>query len=152
MSSKCKRRLTLESMEPRCMMAGAVTAWIDLAGDLQVHGDAASNQVLIQSAAAGTYQVTGLYGTTGSYTLSPSGGDVHIHMGDGNDQVFIDNVNTGDNLNIQTGKDHDVVDIRRSNLTGTTKVDTGPGDAAPDTVDIQNSNLMNLAIRTFAEN
>lgn len=87
------RRLAVEALEERFLLAGNVTAAFK-SGDLVVRGDARDNQIVITQPAAGRLRVTGLEGTTingrGSFELPGRANDVELRLQQGGtDQIAI---------------------------------------------------------------
>lgn len=88
-----------ESLEGRCLLSGNVTADV-IRNCLVIKGDAADNQIQI-TVDQGQYVVTGLGDTTvndgASATLQASG-SVVLTMGDGNDEVTVQDAYIGDSV------------------------------------------------------
>lgn len=124
-----RRRLSVESLERRLLLAGDVTASVK-GGWLVVTGDDLGNQVQIEDLGGGTYDVVGLEDTTiigagpfagpkgikvdlkgGDDTLVMSGdpvfgvpGDLSIKMGDGDDTVLLENAEIAGKTTVDLGK------------------------------------------------
>jgi hypothetical protein len=114
--SLSRRRLSIESLESRTLMAGNVTASV-VSGSLVVQGDDLSNAVTIQQTSPGTFRLvtfqidgapTLINGSSDNdQTFSGVTADVNIAMAGGNDQVRINAVNgpalIGRNFNVNGG-------------------------------------------------
>ena len=102
------RRLAVESLEDRRLLAGNVLATLR-AGDLVLRGDAADNQIQVARLTTGVYRVQGLAGTTvnGQATFDAGTGvrdvDVRMQQG-GSDQFTIQGAfNLAGHLDIRLG-------------------------------------------------
>ncbi len=110
MKTSTTRRLQVESLENRELMAGNVTVSFSN-GDLRITGDANANHVQVRQASPGVYTITGV--TTGGAatkvnnvangTITARGvnGNVVVQMGSGNDQL---DFGIGDNRVINVPK------------------------------------------------
>jgi len=107
------RRLGLESLEDRRVMAGNVIVSVN-AGDLFIRGDNNANLISIVQVNTGRYQVSGLPGTringgTSPVTTGLVTDDVTITMAGGNDRVTLGSSTVGvtitlpDNLTVNMG-------------------------------------------------
>ena len=105
-----RRRLGLELLEDRRVLAGAVTAFKS-GGNLVITGDDAGNIITVESFRAGVVQVRGFGGVNGTPTVLNGGAnglslffgvndDIIIHMGRGNDLVRVTNLFIGRNLEV----------------------------------------------------
>jgi hypothetical protein len=95
------KRLTVESLENRCLLAGNVSASLS-GSDLNITGDDLGNTISVESIGAGQVQVRG-FGT--SINGSPDAiktfnvsGSINIHMNDGADLVRVTNLVIHDDL------------------------------------------------------
>jgi len=114
--SSLRRRLAVETLEGRTLMAGNVTASV-ISGSLVVQGDDLSNAVTIQQTSPGTFRLvtfqidgapTLINGSSDNdQTFSGVTADVTISMAGGNDQVRINGVDApaliARNLNVNGG-------------------------------------------------
>jgi hypothetical protein len=106
--SQCSRRLFLEGLENRSVLAGDVLA-IAAGSNLVIHGDAEANGVHIQTMMDGSVEVSGMDAGGSSTTINGSSEpfvveDVkfltRVSLGDGDDMLLVDseasaNTNTG---------------------------------------------------------
>jgi hypothetical protein len=124
--SRSKRRLVLEALEPRRMMAGNVTAFLESTGQLRIIGDNSSNAVEIAEVSPGTgrYQVRGigLDGNTAvNGSLSPTAfsgvASISVCMQGGNDAVSVrgsllkDGFNSCPRVNIDLGDGNNTLNL-----------------------------------------
>ena len=114
------RRLTVESLESRAMLAGNVGVSV-VNGNLVVQGDEFSNGVTIQSRGSGTYRIvtflfegepTRINGSSDNDQLFfGATADVNVTMAGGNDRVRLVGLNSpaliGRNLNVNCGAGDD---------------------------------------------
>jgi hypothetical protein len=112
---KATRRLTLEGLESRQVMAGNVVAGM-VAGSLNLTGDFQSNQVELHQLGVGIYKVEGLGGTTingmPSQVFGGVVGNINCNMNFGDDRVLIDEIfSTPANLNVDMGLGNDLVQL-----------------------------------------
>lgn len=151
-----RRRLGIESLERRLLMAGDVTAALK-GGWLVVTGDAEANQVLIQNPSPGEYSVTGADGTT--VTGSPVTGvtkGIKVNLKDGDNTVAIVGSGgetfhaTGD-VKITTGKGNDRILVAGLQADGKVTLSSGnaTGEVAFDQVLVTDSEFdKNLSVKT----
>jgi hypothetical protein len=132
--TNAKHRLRAETLEPRLMLAGDVSAAV-LGGNLRILGDKLDNEISITETAPGTFLVSGLDGTT--INQQPAGtpfeahdvtNNVFIRMGDGNDTVDLHQVSIHGNLDILTGGGNDDIEIVGAEIARNARIDSGPGD------------------------
>lgn len=151
-----RRRLGIESLERRLLMAGDVTAALK-GGWLVVTGDAEANQVLIENTASGEYSVTGADGTTvsGSPVTGVTKG-VKVNLKDGDDVVAIVGSGggtfhaTGD-VKVTTGKGNDRILVAGLQADGKVTLNSGnaTGEGAGDQVLVTDSQVgKNLSVKT----
>lgn len=151
-----RRRLGIESLERRLLMAGDVTAALK-GGWLVVTGDAEANQVLIQNPSPGEYSVTGADGTTvsGSPVTGVTKG-VKVNLKDGDDTVAIVGTGggtfeaTGD-VKVSTGKGNDRILVAGLQADGKVTLNSGnaTGEGAGDQVLVTDSEVgKNLSVKT----
>ena len=100
------KKLRLESLENRCLLAGNVTA--SLAGiDLNITGDNLGNTISVESFGAGKVQVRGfgtsINGSPDAVKVFSVSGSINIHMNAGADVVRVTNLVIRDNLNVDLG-------------------------------------------------
>ncbi|MGE5611529.1 MAG: hypothetical protein ACM359_19925, partial [Bacillota bacterium] len=142
----------IESLEPRQLLSGNVTAWISGAS-LHVLGDRADNQLVLASdpTSRGGMVLSGngttINGQGNAFPLTNAVRDVRIYLGDGDDSIEISNVNlsrnlmifanngadqvvlntvqVNGNLTIDTAQDNDTVDLVQTTVNGRTTVNTG---------------------------
>ena len=135
------RRLQVESLEKRELMAGNVNVFFQ-GNDLYIVGDNASNGVEVRQSSPGVLKITGnTWGgdytringyANGTCTASGVGHDVKILMYNGNDHL---DFGTGDprvisianNLVMDMGAGSDTTAIRDVRVGGTLSVATGTG-------------------------
>src|SRR5262249_31814634 len=123
-----------ECLEAREVPAGLVTATL-LNGTLTLTGDAANNQVRVQTTAVGDIVVSGINGTRingGSSYLVPMGDmrpatHLVVNLGDGNDGILARRMQ-GTDIYMQGGAGHDSIFLRDSWLIGTPVLDGGAGN------------------------
>jgi hypothetical protein len=126
LAQRTNRRLSVESLEGRAMMAGNITASVS-GGSLNVQGDNVSNGVAIEQTAPNTFRVR-TYSLGGAATLLNGSTDniqtffgvttdVNITMQGGYDEVRVQHLNggvarIGRNLNIDGGGWSDNVNVQ----------------------------------------
>lgn len=122
------RRFQLESLEPKQMLAGDVAVSV-VNGTLFVQGDELDNQIAITSGETpGSYVIRGLAGTNVSMDDGDSPTDaaatqqvvvngvrhgIHARMGEGDDVVHLNDLQTRGNVTIATGEGSDIVRVGR---------------------------------------
>jgi hypothetical protein len=133
------RRLQLESLENRELMAGNVT--VSFSGsELRIVGDSAANGVEVRQSSPGVYTITGAFeggaatkiNGRSSITASNVNGNVVVALGAGNDQL---DFGTGDqrvidvkrDLIIDMGTGNDWTDVRDVKVAGMLSINTGTG-------------------------
>jgi hypothetical protein len=141
--SRTARRLGLENLESRQLMAGDVTVSV-IAGDLTITGDGAANGIIMFQMGEGQYRIAGVNqggmatrirmgNSTASYqTVSGVTDDVVINMLGGNDKVTITH-NPGyalystlpDDLTVRTGNGDDQVFLALLQVGDDVLVDLG---------------------------
>ena len=101
------RRLDVESLEQRELLAGDVTAFVSR-GDLVVLGDNDSNNLTITEV-GGTFTLTGIGTTINGMAAAQNfpgvTDDVRIYLRNGEDAVTLDDVDVPDDLLINGGRD-----------------------------------------------
>lgn len=112
--SNRSKKLNLESLEGRWLMAGDVTVNV-IGGNLFIVGDDASNHIVVSDgAAAGDVDITGV-GTDvnggASHTASGVTGNIFIVMRGGGDQVDLEDLNTPKNLAVTMDDGNDTLNI-----------------------------------------
>ena len=141
---RSSRRLGLESLENRLLLAGNVAVSVSTAGDLVVTGDGQANELkIIQSLVQGQpvpgkYFITGQNGTTITGTVNGyienvnrdmlitlNGGADKLYMGDG---VSLDRFLVPRDLTISSGDGNDSVQINRISVRDDVTINTGIGD------------------------
>jgi hypothetical protein len=141
------RRLSVESMESRQLMAGNVFANV-IGGNLVLSGDGQSNGVEVRQLGAGKYHVIGL-NFEGAQTKIVLGGvaansqvvngvasDFHINLNAGNDYLLMSSAGlpvgakmvVPNDLHIRTHDGHDRVIVNNVQARDDIFVDTGSGD------------------------
>ena len=84
--------LQIENLEPRQMLAGNVTAFINGAGALIINGDGGDNQILVEVGESGDVTVTGqddeVIDDSGLQDAQLSG-DIMINLRGGDDSVYV---------------------------------------------------------------
>ena len=97
---------SLEALEPRLLLSGAVLASMSH-GNLNIRGDAAANAIVLDQAglSANQVRISGAGGTTinglaGPVVLSGVTGGVGIRMGAGDDSVTMSNLNLPGNVSV----------------------------------------------------
>lgn len=115
-----RRRLAFEGLEQRQLLAGNVTAGLDINGNLVLRGDLNDNHVVVtRGFFSGTLLVTGgrsvpgdastvtrVNGQTSTQSFSTSGGLV-LNMSDGNDRVLLTDVGLTGSVTGSLGKGND---------------------------------------------
>lgn len=130
------KKLSVERLESRCLMAGNVTVALR-EGDLFINGDTLSNSVSIESAGANTVQVRGVDNPAGSPTRingSPNGarffpgffGDIIVRMRDGDDRVHVTNLVAPGNVFVDLGNGNDLLVAGRDVLLRAPPSSFGP--------------------------
>jgi hypothetical protein len=125
-----RKRLGLETLESRRLLAGDVTAEV-VDGNLLLRGDQLSNQIELRAAADGTaaIEIVGLPGEDGdlttingasSYVFDGVTGDISASMRGGDDVIYIHDLDLPGDLNVRTGRGNDRV------LVGGLPRDAGP--------------------------
>lgn len=140
------RRLGLESLESREMMAGNVLVQVS-GGNLTVTGDGSANGIIVFQLGEGQYRILGT-NQGGSATRIRQGnslanfqtvngvnsvtGDITIDMRGGNDRVVFSNTpayglvsNIPDDLTVRTGEGQDTVSLTRLRVGDDVLVDLG---------------------------
>lgn len=134
------RRLQLESLENRELMAGNVSVAFS-GSELRIIGDAAANGVEVRQSSPGVYKITGTFeggaltkinGQTGTLTANNVNGNVVVALGAGSDQL---NFGTGDqrvinvkrDLIIDMGTGNDWTNVRDVKVAGQVSINTGTG-------------------------
>jgi len=141
------RRLGLESMESRQLMAGNIFASVS-GGDLFLTGDSASNGVEIRQLAAGQYQLIGttqggaqttiwLNGVAAnSHVVNGVTDDFEISLNGGNDYLYTNatglpagaKLQVPDDMNVRGGDGNDAMYIYSTQVRDDLYVDQGSGD------------------------
>lgn len=113
------RRIAIEPLESRRLLAGDVTAEV-VDGNLLLRGDRLSNQVELRAAIDGSdaIEVIGLPSEDGdlttingapSFTFTGVTGDIAANMRGGDDVVYIHDLDILGDLNVRTGRGNDRV-------------------------------------------
>jgi hypothetical protein len=140
-NSFASRRLGLESLESRQLLAGNVFVTVD-GGDLIVTGDARANEIQILQALQngepipGQYVITGLNNTTinnqpadrftdvtDDFIIKLNGGNDILAMGNGTTADFV----IPDDLEIDTAEGNDVLRLDRIDVGDDATINTGNG-------------------------
>ena len=135
------RRLQLESLENRELMAGNVSVAFHN-GDLYITGDGAANDVQVRQSSPGVYKITGqthynaatkingnangtstATGVYGNVFVSLGGGDDHLDFGTGDARL----ITVPKNLSIDMGAGNDWANVRDVKTGGNLAVHTGTG-------------------------
>jgi len=125
--SRRSRHLAFEGLERRQLLAGDVSASLDINGNLVLSGDLNDNHVVVtRGFFSGTLLVTGgrsvpgdsstvtrINGQTTTQSFSTSGGLV-VNMSDGNDRVLVTNVGLIGNLTGGLGNGNDQLALQSS--------------------------------------
>jgi len=106
MSRHRSKRLFVESLENRCLLAGNVS--VSVSGiDLNITGDNFANTISVESFGAGQVQVRGfgtsINGSPNAIKIFNVSGSINIHMNAGADVVRVTNLVIRDNLNADLG-------------------------------------------------
>jgi hypothetical protein len=141
-SRKPNTRLAVESLEPRWLMAGNVTALaVPMGGDavnsVVIVGDNQANQIRVIEDAPEHIRIEGLEGTTVNGKAADelfAVGDVFVRvdidLGNGNDTLIHDF--GGDQFRhattVDTGHGNDLVSVIARGVLGTLRIDTGTGN------------------------
>ena len=127
---KLRRRLFLEGLERRAMLAGDVFASVSGSGNLTITGDSDDNSIEITQLTATSFSITGLDGTliNGESDIEVDvSGNVTIDLRNGDDTVAITgatDLDFDDNLTIKTGNGLDVVTLTDVTVDNNLKIDT----------------------------
>jgi hypothetical protein len=122
-----RRLLAFEGLEQRQMLAGNVSAGLDINGNLVLSGDLENNHVVVtrgffsgrllvsggRSVPGDASSATTVNGQTGYLSFSTSGGLV-LDMSDGNDRVMLTDVGLIGNLTGSLGKGNDQLVLQSS--------------------------------------
>lgn len=135
------RRLALQPLEPRAMMAGDVTATV-IDGNLQIVGDNLANDLTITPISAGKYRLTGI-DAAGNATTTVNGrdaltvagvtGTVGVFMRDGADYLRFNDM-TGDPMSfpgdviLNGGRGNDWIDGQDARTNGLFQIQGGDGN------------------------
>lgn len=137
-----KRRLEVEKLDSRQLMAGNVFAELTSDGQLQISGDAHSNYVRVAQIGSTTYRVTGLPQAGLPTTVNGQNSrdflnvqSVNVLLGAGNDRIDIGNSNVygrttflSQGISIATGTGADTVHIDRVATTTDVEIQTESGN------------------------
>ena len=131
--NQLRRTLKLQPLEERTPLAGDVLA--ALAGsNLHVDGDALGNEIEIDQAglAADEYRITGIGTTTingGAAPVVISGvtGNIKVDLGDGDNELFVEDAAVPGNVDVETGDGDDLVQMEDVVIGGNLDIDTGDG-------------------------
>lgn len=151
------RRLGVESLEKRQVMAGNVTvAWANNA--LQIKGDSQDNQITMAEVKPGLIQVIGINNTRINGTANNANyfnkwsGNLNIAMGGGNDSVTIGwNGLPASRLNsiiVNMGAGSDTVEVKNTFVTGANFSSFNLGEEHQN--DADNINVMQSSFRALA--
>lgn len=121
MSRSTPRRLRLESLESRELMAGNVSVSL-VNQEVQVTGDAKGNGVLISEISPNVYKITGLVAAGSATTINGKSSitirspqdDLRVYMNGGNDVVAIGNATglmTVEDLTVDMGDGADYLEL-----------------------------------------
>lgn len=141
---RAPRRMSVESLEGRSLMAGVVAVNVTAGGDLVITGDGEANEIrVIQSLQngvpiAGRYFISGQNGTTVTGTVNGFANgfvsdDIIINLAGNNDRLTVgDGVNNGrfivpDDLVINMGDGNNVVTVDRITVRDDASITTGAG-------------------------
>lgn len=122
----CVRRLGAESLEKRELLAGDVMVEV-VDGNLNIRGDEASNNILIEDGVHGQYAIIGRPDANGVDTringlagvkVDGVNGNINVRMGDGNDQVEANSLAAPRNLRIGLGTGHNEVVLEKVGVRG----------------------------------
>jgi len=98
---------TFETLENRSLLTGNVVAAVDGGGNLSITGDAKSNIIYLAETASGGWRIQGLdtkiNGHAKTFVTAPVTGNISVDMGDGNDQLFMQDGRVLGNLSVQMG-------------------------------------------------
>jgi hypothetical protein len=149
-TSSYVRPRSFESLEPRHLMAGNVTAEVR-DGHLFVSGDTAANEIeIIGTGVLGQFQIRGLDGTTrvngslGRVTLSGVMGGAYIYLGDGHDRVELSNFYTFGDVRIDGGRGNDRLFVGTGSLGNHVGVNLYvTGGAGNDDMVVRNTDVEN---------
>lgn len=117
------RSLEFQKLEPRMLLAGDVSVFIDANFALKIIGDDADNQVQIIGGRFSSAQVIGLEGTTINGSASPFQStiglrDLLVQMNGGNDEIDLHDGRFSFIAKLQGGGGDDSITARNSNLHG----------------------------------
>ena len=149
-----KRRLSLECLEDRQLLAGNVTAILRVDGlgsNLYIDGDSNANRITVESIGAGKVQVRGFSDAAGLPTSVNGGANalrifsgvangIFIHMNGGNDLVRVTNLGIGGDLLVDLGVGNDEAVLGRDQVGG----DARFANTASGPLFINNGNLQVL--------
>ncbi len=131
--TRIPRRLRLESLENRTLLAGDVAVALDGGGNLNITGDVEDNSIVItDSFVPGQVAVWGVATRTNG-TLFPSfvngvTGDIVANMHGGNDRVVVTGMDLPGSLMVNAQQATDTVVVANTNLiAGSLDIDTADG-------------------------
>jgi hypothetical protein len=121
--SKMQRKLLMEPIEPRMLLAGNVVASIS-GGSLFLTGDNVPNTISVETAGMGKVRVAGFNDAQGfatrvngvanaSVVLNGFTGNVHLAMSGGSDVVRLTNLTVNGQVNAQLGDGNDELIVGR---------------------------------------
>jgi hypothetical protein len=134
-TASANRKLAVDALESRALMAGDVTAAV-IGNELHIHGDDQANAfAIVRTPNAGAFQIvrtdanTTINGSLNPYLAMGVTGGFVIESGAGNDRVGIHGASIGGALNIDTGVDvgADIVNLVGVFVAGNLTVNTGAG-------------------------
>lgn len=158
--NKQTKRLGIESLEKRALMAGNVIAGVDAHGALYIQGDHNANEVLISEVGTNMFQIQGINTTINGVAslqrfFAPRDG-IAVNMNGGNDVLRIINSDIR-SLQVDASWGIDALIIDQVIVRGTgnsARIDMGyEGQVERDQVSIKNSHFFgNLTVGTGAGN
>jgi hypothetical protein len=137
-----KRKLDIEKLDSRQLMAGNVFAGLTSDGQLQITGDSNSNSVRIAQIGSTTYRVTGLLQEGAPTTVNGQGyrdfanvKSVNANLGAGNDRIDVGNsslygliTSLPQGVSISTGSGADMVLVDRVATIMDVNINGGTGN------------------------
>lgn len=141
------RKLSVERLEKRSVMAGNVTASVTSAGDLLIEGDAEDNFVRVDSIGPGEWQVGGLNNTLVNGSLTPlsftANRNVFINLRGGNDALFLvgqgkDKVTVANPVTIKFGSGNDAFIVENFATNSDLRIH---GEAGDDQLIVSNATI-----------
>jgi hypothetical protein len=136
MTQQLRKRFypSFDCLESRTVLAGNVTI-SSSNGILSILGDAAANDIRVQSTAPGSITITGLNGTTlnggaGPLTITNFNKNLSIRLNDGDDSVELIGLHVNKQANIDLGAGNNTLQISNTTFEKEFTIRSGDGNDA----------------------